>query len=183
MRELDPDLLERLRHSGLRLDREGRWWHEGQPVEHPRLAAALHRWLDRQEDGRYVVRLDAETTASAVGEEQNAGGETSDDVRFAYVEVEDAPYVVRSVRTEQERMILRLSDGSEEELEYVSLRVGNGDVLYCRVKRDRFDARLSRNAQLVVAQQVEEGQSESGFVLVAGGGRWPIGARAGVDGG
>ena len=31
-------LIERLRQSGLRLDRQGRWWHEGQPVAHQGLS-------------------------------------------------------------------------------------------------------------------------------------------------
>ena len=47
------------RESGLRLDREVRWWHEGHVVEHEGVARAFHRWLDRLDDeGRYVLRLD-----------------------------------------------------------------------------------------------------------------------------
>ena len=149
--ELDEQLLETLRQSGLRLDREARWWHEGERVSHPRLAAALHRWLDQREDGRYIVRLDAQ--------------------RYAYVEVEDVPYLVRSIAIEStaaEEVELRasLSDGSEEILEATSLRVGAHDALYCAVKGGRFPARLSRAAQLQLAPLLAE--SEGGVVLVLG---------------
>lgn len=153
MTDIDPELLERLRHSGLRLDREGRWWHEGQLVEHARLAQALHRWLDRLEDGRHVVRLDER--------------------QYAYVEVEDAPYVVRSLSLADDGDVrLLLSDDSEEALDPASLRVRAGNVLYCAVKGGRFEARLSRPAYYTLAGQVEE--DGEGFVLALGGRRWPI---------
>ena len=154
----DPEaaLLARLRETGLRLDREGRWWHEGQPVEHPRLAAALHRWLDRDDEGRYVLKLE--------------GG------RRAYVEVEDAPYVVRTLELDGPgravRIYLRLSDGSEEELDYASLRVGADNALYCGGVKGRFEARFSRQAYYLLGELIEE--TEGGFALRAAGELWPI---------
>ena len=156
MSENDEELLERLRESGLRLDAEGRWWHEGQPVEHPRLSRALHRWLDRLDDGRHVVRLEGE--------------------RYAHVEVDDAPYVVRSLRPGRDGEIeLLLSDGSREPLCPSGVCVGGDNALYCTVKGGRFEARLSRPAHYALAARVEE--SGDGFVLVAGGRRWPITTR------
>jgi uncharacterized protein len=153
---MDPELIERLRQSGLKLDREGRWWHQGEPVQHAGLADALHRWLDRLDDGRYVVRFDAE--------------------RFAYVEVEDAPYQVLTIEIERgpdgPRVHLRLSDGTEEELDYGSLRVGGGNALYARVKAGRFAARFSRQAYYLLGELLEE--SEQGFGLRAVGQLFPI---------
>src|SRR5712664_1423000 len=70
---MDPDLLRKVREqSGLRLDREGRFWHRGDLLEHARTIAALHRGLHRAEDGRWAVRIGP---------------------GWAYVEVEDAGYV------------------------------------------------------------------------------------------
>src|SRR5580700_3346505 len=47
----------RSRESTLRLDREGRFWHDGRLVEHPGLRAGLHSWISRHpDDGRYVVQ-------------------------------------------------------------------------------------------------------------------------------
>jgi hypothetical protein len=152
--DIDPELLERLRHSGLRLDREGRWWHEGQPVGHPRLAQALHRWLDRLEDGRHVVRFDER--------------------QYAYVEVEDAPFVVRTLRLLDDGGVrLLLSDETEETLDPTTLRVGDDNALYCAVKGGRFAARLSRPAYYTLVERLEE-DDEEGFVLVLGGRRWPL---------
>jgi uncharacterized protein len=153
----DPDVLvERWRQSGLRLDREGRWWHEGCPVEHRGLAQALCRWLDQLDDGRYVVRLDAD--------------------RYAYVEVEDAPYLVLTVTLEREadgvHLQLHLSDGSVEELAYATLSVGREQALYCQV-RERFAARFSRAAYYLVGELIEE-TDDGRFALRAAGQLWPI---------
>jgi hypothetical protein len=160
--------LEQYRRIGLRLDRQGRFWHQGELVAHHGLAAALHRWLDRLDDGRYVVRLDAE--------------------RYAYVEVEDAPYQVRSIAIERGaegepglRVFLALSDGSEEELAYGTLGVGADDALYCRVKGGRFEARFGRPAYYLLGELIEGEEDERGaprFVLRAAGERWPIASRA-----
>ncbi|MCA1664059.1 MAG: hypothetical protein LC659_07310, partial [Myxococcales bacterium] len=65
--------IEKLRQSGIRLDGEGRFWHEGAEVTHQGLRAAFWRWLDRNPDGRWVLRLDAQ--------------------RFVYLDVDDVPYV------------------------------------------------------------------------------------------
>ena len=61
----DPELIERLRRSGIRIDREGQFIHEGEPVRHEGLRQALFRWLDRLDDDpdkgeavRYILRLD-----------------------------------------------------------------------------------------------------------------------------
>ena len=48
--------IEKLRQSGIRLDGDGRFWHEGAEVQHHGLRAALWRWLDRNPDGRWVLR-------------------------------------------------------------------------------------------------------------------------------
>lgn len=151
----EQELLERLRDVDLRLDREGRWWHEGSFVEHLRLARALHRWLDQLPDGRYIVRIDSQ--------------------RFVYVKVDDAPYVVRTIRVDDtgqaSRIFLHLSDETEEELDYSSLTVGPDDALYGRVK-GRFNARFSRQAQHLIGELIAE--AHGGFVLRAAGKQWKI---------
>lgn len=122
--KLSDAQVEKLRQSGIRLDAEGRFWHEGQEVTHHGLRAAFFRWLDQNPDGRYVLRLDAS--------------------RFVYLDVDDAPYLVRSVRWEADRAIALLSDGSEEPLDLSTLHTRN-DVLYATVK-SRFPARLTTSA-------------------------------------
>ena len=59
--------LERIRRSGIRVDREGRFVHDGAEVTHEGLKRALFRWFDRlpPPDARYVLRLDEQRTLAA----------------------------------------------------------------------------------------------------------------------
>src|SRR5262249_6822997 len=43
-------------NSGIRLDRNGRWWHDGVPIEHPKIIDAFNRGLSPTDGGRF--RLD-----------------------------------------------------------------------------------------------------------------------------
>jgi uncharacterized protein len=126
-----------VRRSGIRIDREGRFWHEGQQVQHQGLRQALLRWLDRlpPPDGRYILRLDAE--------------------RFAYLEVEDTPLVATSLRWQGERALLGLSDGSEEPLDPDGLTVDPAGTLRCRVRDGRLEARLATSAAAALAERIE----------------------------
>lgn len=146
--QLSDEQIERLRQSGIRLDGDGRFWHEGAEVTHHGLRAAFWRWLDRNPDGRYVLRLDER--------------------RFVYLDVEDAPFVVRSLRWQDERAWMRLSDDSEEELDYGSLHLRDGRTPYCRVK-GRFDARLSTAAWGELAAHIDsDGLHAAGRVFSLG---------------
>ena len=149
---LTPELLEKMRAIGLRLDRSGRFWHEGVEVTHPRLRQALLRWLDVTPDGRDIVRLD--------------------DQRYAYVDVEDAHLRARSARWDGDRVRLVLDDGSEEELAYDTLSTGPDHALYCRVRGGRLRARITTAAHPILAERIEE--VPGGFALRAAGGLHPI---------
>jgi hypothetical protein len=127
--------LERVRDSGIRIDREGQLWHQGHTVDHAGLRAALFRWLDRNPDGRYVFRLDEK--------------------RFANVEVADTPIVARSARWQGEELLLGLSDGSEEPLDASTLVVDQEGVMRCLVRGGKLQARLSTSAAVVLAERME----------------------------
>ena len=140
--------IEKLRQSGIRLDGDGRFWHQGAEVTHHGLRAALWRWLDRNPDGRWVLRLD--------------------DRRFVWLDVDgDVPYVVRSARWEGDRAVVRLADDSEEELDYDSLHL-RGGLPFCRVRQGRFDARVSTLAWNTLAERIDDG------VLRARGRAFPL---------
>jgi hypothetical protein len=103
-----------LRPFGLVLHHDGRWTHEGQPIRHARLRAALDRSVRfLPEEGLYVVQLG----------------------RFrGQIEVEEAAFFVREVDLASGE--LRLSDGSREPLDVASLVASPRDgALLCRVKR------------------------------------------------
>ena len=150
--QLTEEQIERLRQSGIRLDAEGRFWHEGGEVTHHGLRAALWRWLDRNPDGRYVLRLDER--------------------RFVYLDVDDAPFVVRSLRWQEERALLRLSDDSEEELAYKTLRIGPSGAVYAQVKGGRFEARFATSAWGTLGQRIAERGGQA--VLEAAGGPYAL---------
>ncbi len=148
-------MLERFRQVGLRLDRAGQLWHEGEVIRHRGLQQALLRWLDRLDDGRDIVRLDEQ--------------------RYAYIDVEDAHLLVLSLRWEGESARIRLNDGNDEELAYPSLQVGQGEAMYCAVRGGTLIARLTPAAQAKLAERVESVAGDIG--LRAGGGFFIIGER------
>jgi hypothetical protein len=122
----------RSRESTITLDREGRFWHQGELVEHAKLAAAMHGWIARHpDDGRYIL---------------------TNGYDWTYFTVEDAPYQVTAL---EGGTTLLLSDGTREAWDPATSRVGEGDALYARVKADKpggpFEARFSRHAQTSLA--------------------------------
>ena len=158
--EPDAETLERLRRSGIRIDREGQFIHEGQPVLHEGLRQALFRWLDRQPDeDRYVLRLDAR--------------------RFAYVDVDDTPLVVRALRIAGDQapaeIRLELSDGREEPLDPATLTIDEAGILRCWVRGGRLEARLSTSAAAALAERITD--SPAGPMLSLPGAESPAPIR------
>ena len=153
---LPPEMIERLRQSGIRLDREGRFWHEGAQVTHERFQRTLLRWLDVLPDGRPILRLDA--------------------ARYAYVDVEDAMLLALSARWQGDRALLTLNDGTEEELAYDTLCVDpRDDALYCKVRDARLEARITTPAYYVLAERIQPAGRR--FELRAAGRAFEIGPR------
>jgi hypothetical protein len=149
--ELTPEMIEKMRAIGLRLDKEGTFWQEGAPVTHARLRQALLRWLDvRAEDGRDIIKLD--------------------DRRYAYVEVEDAHLRARSARWDGDRCFVLWDDDQDAELDYASLRQAPDHALYTSVRRLR--GRIAGPAYHAIAEHIVE--TPAGFQLEAAGKRWPI---------
>jgi hypothetical protein len=143
----------RSRESTIRLDAQGRFWHEGAPVEHAGLAAALAGWIARHpDDGRFIL---------------------TNGYDWTYFTVEDAPYVVRSIGVDPERIVLRLSDGTEEGWEPETTRVGADGALYALVKRGArdgpYEAKFTPHAQSSLEPILHEaGPDHAAAVLVAG---------------
>jgi hypothetical protein len=68
-------------HSAMRIDRDGRWWHEGRPIARPALARLFARLLRREADGRHVLVTPVE---------------------MLDIDVEDAPLIASEVESEGE---------------------------------------------------------------------------------
>jgi hypothetical protein len=125
----------RSRESTIRLDADGRFFHEGERVEHPGLEAAMHTWVARHpDDGRFIL---------------------TNGYDWTYFTVEDVPYFVRSLHVEPDRVVLRLSDGTEEAWNPEKTRV-SGDRLYASVKGGSCEARFDRHAQNALGPLLEE---------------------------
>lgn len=134
MEDLDPAVIARLReNSGIRLDGEGRFWHQGAAVEHPGVVRAFHRGLGRAPDGRPTLTF----------------GRT-----WYYIDADGPLYQAPRAVWEGDgerlaRCVLTLDDGSEE---VVALQPGNvvldaDGALRMRVKGGREWARLAPSAQ------------------------------------
>ena len=152
----DAEAIERFRRSGIRIDREGEFQHEGAPVIHEGLRRALFRWLDRLPDGRTILRLDAE--------------------RFAYVDVDDTPLVARGARVQGDEVFLALSDGAEERLNPGTLTIDDRGVLRCKARGGRLEARLATSAAAVLADLIDD--RPGGPVLILGPREFPVGHRS-----
>jgi hypothetical protein len=130
----------RSRESTIRLDGEGRFFHAGEPVEHPKLRDALHTWIARHpDDGRYIL---------------------TNGYDWTYFVVDDVPYFVRSIKESAGDVVLVLSDATEEPLEPSTLRANDRGELYLKVKAGAkggpFDAKMTRFAQTQLAPFLEE---------------------------
>lgn len=137
--------------SGLVLDEEGRWFHDGVAVEHPKVAQAFHRGLERAPDGRYVVRVGPD---------------------WCFVEVRGTPLQVVSAAVDREAGIAELtfSNGLAESLRPETVCASEG-ILYCTASTG-LHARFSRSAQVALGALVEE--EPGGLVLRLGRDRHPI---------
>jgi len=124
----------RSRESTIRLDANGVFTHDGAVVEHAGLARAMHSWIRRHpEDGRFIL---------------------SNGYDWTYLTVDDAPFTVRGLRPDGDRLMLALDDETEEAWVPEETRVGEGGALYTRVKRGLegaggapFEAKFTRHAQ------------------------------------
>lgn len=137
--------------SGIRLDPEGRFWHDGEEVRHPAIVRSWHRGIERAPDGRYLIRFGAD---------------------WAFITVDDAPFVVRRVVPAGDGLTVEVSNGASEALRPETLNRSGEGVLYCRLREDHR-ARFSRQAQADLGPFLAEDRGRF-FVRVAGR-PWPVG--------
>jgi hypothetical protein len=119
----------------LRVGRDGTWFDDDVEVTHPGILTNLRGNLRRDAQGYFIQTR----------------------VRIP-VEVEDVPWVVTRLERQGEVLSVVLNDGSREDVEPSSLRLGSTDVPYCAVKDGAFEARFSRAAafQLLALAEYDE---------------------------
>jgi len=143
-----------MNRSPLRIDKEGRWFFQDEEITHRKTYLLFSQNLTRDESGRTILRI---------GQEQ------------CLVEVEDAPFVVKSLDFvlsdggELKSIWLILNDETREQLDQATLRIGAENVPYCRVRGGKFEARFSRGAyQLLLPYIQQEGKTSRFFIHIDG---------------
>ena len=137
--------------QALSVDRDGVWRHEGIEITHERTWKMFSRTLDRDDQGKYFLRIGHE---------------------FAYVQVEDAPLIVDALRLVDGVVRLTLKDETHEELDPDTLYLTAENVPYCTVRDGKMPAKFSRTAYYELAEFIRE--EGDGFVLDLGETTHPI---------
>ncbi len=118
----------------IKIDKDGRWFHNGEEITHPGVYKYLNSILGVDEKGYFL----------------------NDRGRKFYIEVEDVPFVIRSLIEKNNKVYLLLNDETEEEFNPEALEIKNGEVFYVPVKEGQFLARFSRKAQTQLYEFVKE---------------------------
>jgi hypothetical protein len=134
--------------------KDGWWYANDERIQNRRINVLFSQYLRRTADGTYEI---------AIGWDKVA------------VEIEDTAYVVTRVTGDTVAgFTLRLNDESEEQLDPTSLSIGQGHVLYCRVKGGQHTARFLRPAYYQLTAHVQEDPSTGVFSLQVGNTGFPI---------
>ncbi len=133
------------------LSKDGDWYHEDEKITHPGILEKLNRSLKWEDDGYYVT----------IGYER------------CKVQIEDAPYLVKGVREKGESLVLELSDFTEEVLEPSTIKIGDKNIPYARVKKSRDWARFTRPAYYQLTRHLVE-KRDGSPALQIGGKTYPL---------
>lgn len=140
------------------VDREGDWFYGDRPIFRKEILETFYQCLRLLQDGRYVLEWQG---------------------RLYPIDVADTPFVITRVdrvTNGSDKTSIRLTFKHLAETEILkpeTLWVGPENVLYCRVRQERFPARFSRPAYYQVAQWIEP-LDDTRFALRLGQRLYPI---------
>jgi hypothetical protein len=123
------------------IDKEGHWFHKGAEMIHREFIRLFYRHMELDPQDRYVINWKGQR---------------------CWVDVEDTAFIVRRVsfkdgiQARNAPYVLHLSDDTIEPLAPDTLFVGEGNVLYCKVKNRSFPARFNRAAYYQLAEYIEQ---------------------------
>ena len=145
----EPSLPFDFRRSiDLRLDADGRWFHEGEPFLHAGLIAVFNRGIDvLPETGEPILRVGT---------------------HWCHIRCDDVPFIVRSVRAEGDALSLTLNTEAVVSCAPQALRVNGAGLVYAELGPHRR-ARFGRAAQAALADLfVPDETAASGVAVVVG---------------
>ncbi|MEZ4394635.1 MAG: hypothetical protein R3A48_26480 [Polyangiales bacterium] len=125
------------RESTIRIDVDGRVWHDGERIENPRLAESLAGWIAWDDaSGRWILK--------------NA-------MSWCYVTLDGTPLVVRSARVLEGEAAVQVdrSDGARERVPLERLRVDPEGAVYAYVRGGELLARFDRAAAFAVLDRAD----------------------------
>jgi hypothetical protein len=143
-----------MKKTTLRIDREGRWFCQGEEITHRKTYLLYCKNLTRDPSGQIILK---------VGREQ------------CPVEVEDAPFIVKTIGAQRsatggiQEITVTLNDESSERLDPETLRIHSDNAPYCRVREGMFAARFSTQAYQLLFPFVEHNEKENRFFITIGG--------------
>jgi len=135
-----PPKIVSAEQSHILLDERGRWFHEGKPVENPKISEFFHRSIRKDDTGRYYL--------------QNKMGSLQE---IVYFQIQDTAYFVHhlAMTDKGERLLVSLNTGVVSELTPETMKQDERGVMYCRVLDDDR-ARLTTNALHDLSDLVSE---------------------------
>jgi hypothetical protein len=135
----------------IRIDKEGVWYYKGAEMFRKEIVNFFYENLRQDASGHYLIELENDR---------------------CYLDVEDTAFVVRSVGqalSEKDGkttvLYLHLSDDTTDALDPATLRIGTGNVLYCCVKNNRFEARFLRSAYYQLAGHIEYDEDQDKYFI------------------
>jgi uncharacterized protein len=152
----------------IRIDRDGVWYYRNMEMKRHEIVQYFYKHLQRDDQGNYRIELNNE---------------------HCLIQVEDVPYVIRSVSwgsagvDGQPGMSISLSDGSCEELDPETIRIGEKDVLYCRVKEKEYEARFSRQAYYQLAKNINHDPHQNRYFITIGNRSFALAVKQSTENG
>lgn len=129
------------------IDKDGRWFYENSEIIHPAVLELFCDSLDIDENGKYRI---------IIGHE------------LCYIEVEDAPLIVRSISGDSRCGIsMVLNNRRSEPLNPEAIFIGENNILYARLESG-ITVKFSRPAYYSLALMMEESENGEPCLMVKG---------------
>jgi uncharacterized protein len=140
---MDSVLRDITSHCRIRIDKDGKWYYENNEIINPLVLRSFCEALEKDEAGRYRIVMDSEV---------------------CYIEVEDTPFVVSTIRGDQQcGLFIRLNNFETHPLDPDRLCIGEDNVLYI-ILPDGMRVRFTRPAYYTLALMMEE-DSDGNIIL------------------